>query len=130
MLAADYPLLDVFWTMLGFFLFVMWIWVLIAIFSDIFRSQDLGGWGKAGWFCLVLFLPVFGVLMYLVTRGDNMQTHAIEDAQAQDAALRGYVKSVVPEPTPADELAKLADLHDKGVINDAEYETQRSRVLA
>ena len=130
MLAVDYPLLNVFWTMLGFFFFVMWIWVLIAVFSDIFRSQDLGGGSKALWFMFVLFVPIFGVLMYLITRGNKMQTHAVEQAQAQDAAFRGYVKSVATEPTPADELAKLADLHDKGVINDAEYEAQRSRVLA
>src|SRR4051794_26190203 len=130
MLATDYPLLDLFWTMLFFFVFVIWIWTVVAIMMDIFRSPDLGGGSKALWFMFVLFLPIFGVLMYLVARGNKMHQHALDQAQAQNEAMTQYVRSVAPTSSPADELAKLADLHDQGLIDDSEYETQRAKVLA
>jgi hypothetical protein len=129
MLAYDYPLLSVFWTMLWFFAFVIWIWVLVAVFIDIFRSRDLSGWGKALWFLFVLFVPIIGVLTYLIARGHKMQEHATEDARAQDAAIRAYVQDAASAPSSADELQKLAGLRDHGVISEAEFEREKAKIL-
>jgi hypothetical protein len=130
MLAADYPLLDVFWTLLWFTAFVIWIWVLIDVMIDLFRSPDLSGWGKALWFLFVLFLPIIGVLTYLIARGDQMHQHAVEDAQAQDAAVRSYVRNVAgTPPSSADELTKLAGLRDHGVISEDEFEREKAKIL-
>jgi signal transduction histidine kinase len=131
LLAADYPLLNVFWTMLGFFLFFIWIWLLITVFADVFRSRDLSGFAKAMWLIFVIFLPYLGVFMYLIARGDNMHEHAVVDAQRQDAALRSYVQDAAGggARSTADELSKLVDLRDKGVITVEEYERQKTVVL-
>ena len=132
MLASDYPLLNVFWTMLGFFLFFIWIWLLITVFADVFRSRDLSGFAKAMWLIFVIFLPYLGVFMYLIARGDKMRDHAIDDAQNRDAAMRSYVQEAAGTGTKstADELSKLVDLRDKGVITVEEYERQKTVVLA
>jgi type VI protein secretion system component VasK len=129
-LAADYPFLDILWTMFIFFLFVIWIWILITVFADIFRRKDVGGGSKALWIIFVIVLPYLGVFVYLIARGHKMQEHAIESAQAQEQAMRQYVQSVAPAASPADELAKLADLKAKGVISDAEYEAAKAKALA
>jgi hypothetical protein len=129
MLAYDYPLLSVFWTMLWFFAFVIWIWVLVAVFIDIFRSRDLSGWGKALWFLFVLFVPIIGVLTYLIARGHKMQEHAQQDARAQDEAMRAYVQDAAGTPSSADELQKLAGLRDHGVISEAEFEREKAKIL-
>ena len=129
LLATEWGTGQVFWSMLWFFLFFIWIWLLIIVFSDIFRSHDLSGWGKALWLIFVFVLPYLGVFVYLIARGHKMQEHAVEAAQAQDTAMRQYVQSVAPV-SPADELAKLADLKAKGVIDDAEYERLKAKALA
>ena len=119
MLATDYPLLNLFWTMVEIFFFVIWIWILITVLIDVFRSHDLSGWAKALWLVFIVFLPLFGVLVYLIVRGGSMHERAVQAAQAQDAALKEYVQSVAATSggsSTADELAKLADLRDKGVI--------------
>src|SRR6266704_1217702 len=114
---SSYPLLNVFWTMFEFFLWVIWIWILIWVFIDIFRSHDLSGWAKALWFLFVLFIPLIGVLVYLIVRGGKMQERAARDAQAQDEAARAYIQQAAGSSTSsADQLAKLADLRDRGVI--------------
>jgi len=128
-LAADWGTGQVFWSMLWFFMFFIWIWLLIIVFSDIFRSHDLGGVAKALWIIFIILVPYLGVFVYLIARGHKMQEHAVEAAQAQDTAMRQYVQSVAPV-SPADELAKLADLKAKGVIDDAEYERLKAKALA
>jgi hypothetical protein len=128
---SSYPLLNVFWTMFEFFLWIIWIWILIWIFIDIFRSHDLSGWGKAGWFLFVLFIPLIGVLVYLIARGSSMQERAQQDARQQDQEFRQYVQQAAAS-TPAntaDQLAKLADLRDRGVISAEEFDREKAKVL-
>jgi hypothetical protein len=126
----QYPLLGVFWTIFEIFLWVIWFWILITVFVDIFRSHDLNGWGKALWFLFVLFIPLIGVLVYLIARGGKMHERAVRQAQQQDQQFREYVRETASSATPAEQLAKLADLRDKGVITAAEFEQQKAKVLA
>ena len=133
MLATDYPLLNLFWTMVEIFFFVIWIWILITVLIDVFRSHDLSGWAKALWLVFIVFLPLLGVLIYLIVRGGSMHERAVQAAQAQDAALKEYVQSVAATSggaSTADELAKLADLRDKGVITADQFEAQKAKLLA
>jgi len=130
--SSSYPLLNLFWTMFEFFLWVIWIWILIIVFIDIFRSSDLSGWGKALWFLFVLIIPLIGVLVYLIARGGSMHERAARQAQQQDADMRRYVQEAAagsPAST-ADQLAKLADLRDRGVISPEEFEREKARILA
>ena len=130
-LASSFGTGDVFWSMLWFFLFVIWIWLLISVFSDIFRSQDLSGWGKALWTIFVIVLPYLGVLVYLIARGHKMTEHSVQAAQAQDAATRSYIQGVAgSSPSPADEIARLADLRDKGVITDDDFAQGKAKLLS
>lgn len=129
-LAAEWGTGQVFWSMMWFFIFFIWIWLLITVFADIFRSHDLSGIAKAIWIIFVILVPYLGVFVYLIARGHKMQEHAMESAQAQEQAMRQYVQSVAPTASPADELAKLADLKAKGVISDAEYEAAKAKALA
>ncbi len=130
MLGYTYPLLNIFWTMLEIFAFVVYIWLLIAIFSDIFRSQDLGGGAKALWILFVFIIPLVGILVYLIARGGQMHERAAQQAQRQQEAFDSYVKEAAGSPTTADQLAKLADLKEKGVLSDAEFEVQKAKLLA
>jgi|HubBroStandDraft_6_1064221.scaffolds.fasta_scaffold746654_2 hypothetical protein len=134
MLATNYPILDAFLTMLYFFLFIIWIWLLITVFIDIFRSRDIGGGAKALWCIFVIVLPFLGVFVYLVARGGKMQERAAADAAQRQKAFDSYVKQTAGAPAGgdgvADQLSKLADLKAKGVITDAEFEAQKSKVLA
>jgi hypothetical protein len=129
MVAADWGSGQVFWSMLWFFVFFIWIWLLIVVFSDIFRSHDLSGWGKALWSIFVIVLPYLGVFVYLIARGHKMSQHAAEAAQQQEASLRQYVQQAATTSS-ADELTKLADLKAKGIIDDAEYARLKAKVLA
>jgi len=126
----SYPLLGAFWTILEIFLWVLWIWVLIYVFIDIFRSHDLSGWAKAGWFIFVLFIPLIGVLVYLIARGGEMQQRAAQDARQEDREARRYIQDAAGAPSPADQLTKLADLRDRGVITADEFEREKAKVLA
>ena len=128
MLAYTYPLLDFFWTMLGFFIFFIWIYLLIVVFSDIFRSHDMGGGVKALWLIFVIILPYLGVLIYLIARGGSMHERALKQAEQQQTSFNDYVKQTAGGNS-ADELAKLADLKAKGVLTDAEFEAQKAKVL-
>jgi hypothetical protein len=131
MLSAEWGTGQVFWSMLWFFLFFMWIWLVIVVFGDIFRSRDLGGWGKALWSIFIIFLPYLGVFVYLIARGHKMSEHAIQEAQERDAAMRSYVQSVAGSTTgAADEIAGLAELHAKGLLSDAEFEQGKAKVLS
>ena len=128
----SYPLLGAFWTIFLIFLWVVWFWVLIWVFIDIFRSRDLSGWAKALWFLFVLFIPLIGVLVYLIARGGSMQDRAAQQAQQQDQEFRSYVQETAAgsPACPADQLAKLADLRDRGVISAAEFDREKAKLLA
>ena len=128
----NYPLLNVFWTIFEIFLWVVWFWILITVFIDIFRSRDLSGWGKALWFLFVLFIPLIGVLVYLIVRGSSMHERQARDMQQQDAEARRYIQQAAAEApaSTADQLTKLADLRDRHVISDAEFEREKAKVLA
>ncbi len=128
MLAYYYPQQSLLWTMLEFFLFVIWIWILIAIFSDIFRSHDMSGWAKALWVIFVIVLPFLGILVYLIARGGKMQERTVKDAAQQKQAFDSYVREAAGSNT-ADDLAKLADLKEKGVLTDAEFQAQKAKLL-
>lgn len=129
MLAYDYPLLGLFWTMLWFFLWVAWIMLLFRVFADVFRSTDLGGFAKALWAIFVVFVPFLGVLIYMIARGRSMAARDLEQAQVQDAAFRAYVRSASSSNGTADELSKLADLQARGVISEAEFAQQKAKLL-
>jgi hypothetical protein len=130
MLAYDYPLLGIFWTMLWFFLFFVWIWILITVFADLFRSHDLSGFAKALWVIFVVILPFLGVLIYLIVRGKSMQERAMERAAQQEQQMREYVQDAAGSSGSADQLAKLADLKDRGVLTDAEFEAEKAKILS
>lgn len=131
MLGYTYPLADLFGTMLGFFVFFIWLWLLIIVFSDIFRSHDLGGLAKALWVIFVIILPFLGILVYLIARGGKMQERALAQAEQQQKAFDAYVKRAAGSSgSSVDELAKLADLKAKGVITDAEFDAQKAKLLA
>ena len=128
----SYPILGAFWTIFMIFLWVIWFWILITIIIDIFRSRDLSGWAKALWFIFILFLPLIGVLVYLIARGGSMQERAAQQAQQQDAEFRRYVQEAATDSpaNSADQLAKLADLRDRGVISADEFEREKAKLLA
>ncbi len=126
----SYPLLGAFWSIFIFFMWVIWIWILIYVFIDIFRSHDLSGWAKALWFIFLLFIPLIGVLVYLIARGGKMHERAVQQARQQDAEARAYIQQAAGSQTSADQLAKLADLRDRGVITPAEFEQQKAKILA
>ena len=128
---SSYPLLNVFWTIFEIFLWVIWIWILIWIFIDIFRSRDLSGGAKALWFLFVLFIPLIGVLVYLIARGSSMHERAVQDARHQDAEFRHYVQQAAASApaSTADQLTKLAVLRDRGVITPEEFEREKAKVL-
>jgi ABC-type multidrug transport system fused ATPase/permease subunit len=132
MIASSYPILDAFLTMLYFFLFIIWIWLLIMVFSDIFRSHDMGGGAKALWVIFVILVPYLGVFVYLIARGGKMHERAAAQAAEQQKAFDSYVKQAAgtSSDSTADQLSKLADLKTQGVISDAEFEAQKAKVLA
>jgi Phospholipase_D-nuclease N-terminal/Short C-terminal domain len=131
MLSYDYPLLGVFWTMLWFFLFFIWIWLLIMIFSDIFRNHEMSGVKKTLWVIFVIVLPFLGILMYLIFNGKSMQERGMRQAAQQQEDFRQYVKETAADTaSPADQLAKLADLKQQGILTDAEFEAQKTKILA
>jgi ABC-type multidrug transport system fused ATPase/permease subunit len=132
MIASSYALLDLFLTMLYFFLFIIWIWLLITVFADIFRSRDMGGGAKTLWVIFVILFPYLGVFVYLIARGGKMHERAAAQAAQQQKAFDSYVRQTAgTESTDtASQLAKLADLKAQGVLTDAEFATQKAKVLA
>ena len=132
----SYPLLNIFWTMFEFFAWVAWIWVLIWVITDIFRSPDLSGGAKAGWFAFVFFIPLIGLLCYLIARGGEMHNRAEARAARDYGYRRSYTSDVpasaAPEPraSTVDQLQSLADARDRGTITDQEFEAQKAKILA
>ena len=130
MLASQYPLLDLFWTLFFVFAFVVWFWILIAIFTDLFRSHDLGGLAKALWVVFVIVVPVVGILVYLIVRGHGMHERAAVEAQQEEQEFDAYVRQTAGGTNTADELAKLAQLKENGTITQAEFDAQKAKLLA
>lgn len=125
------PLLDLFWAMLMFYLFFLWIWLLIKLFADIFR-RDLSGWAKAGWTIFLILVPFLAALIYLIAEGKGMAEREVRDYQAVQSAQEEYIRSVAGSggPSPADEVAKLAALRDRGVLTNEEFEAQKAALLS
>jgi hypothetical protein len=127
----DFGLWEVLVSMFWFMLLVAWIWLLISILTDIFRDRDLGGGAKALWTLFIIFLPWLGALVYLIARGSSMGERNLRAAQAREQEFRAYVQDAAAGSTsPADEIRKLAELRDQGVLSDAEYEQAKSRALS
>ena len=125
------PLLDLLLAMFWFFIFIAWIWLLIRIFVDIFRSDDISGWVKALWVLFVIVLPFLGVLIYLIARGGKMQERAMREAEQRDVATREYIRSAADsEASTSDEIAKLAQLRDEGTLTEDEFQAQKAKLLA
>ena len=129
-LAYNYPILSLIWMMFVFFVFVLWIWLLIAVFMDIFRSHDLGGGMKAVWVFFIIILPFLGVLVYLIARGGKMHERQAQQVADQQKAFDSYIKQTAGSGSTADDLAKLADLKSQGVLTDAEFEAQKAKILS
>ncbi len=130
MFGYAYPILSLIWMMFVFFVFILWIWLLISVFMDIFRSHDLSGVAKAFWVLFVIILPFLGVLVYLIARGGKMHERAVDQAAEQQKAFDTYVKQTAGAGSNAEELSKLADLKTQGVLSDAEFEAQKAKLLA
>jgi Short C-terminal domain/Phospholipase_D-nuclease N-terminal len=129
-IAADYPFLNILWSMIIFFVWVTWIWMMILILSDVFRRQDLSGWGKAGWTIFLIVLPFLGALIYLIAQSDGMAERRAQDAQGQKAQMDDYVRSVAGSGGPAAEIDKAKQLLDSGAINQTEFEAIKAKALA
>ncbi|MFI1286840.1 SHOCT domain-containing protein [Streptomyces sp. NPDC020858] len=129
-LAVDYPLLNMFWTMMMVFFWVLWFVLLFRVIGDIFRDDALSGWGKAGWSLFVILLPFLGVFVYLIARGRGMGERELRRAQRNEEQFRSYVRESAASANPADELARLADLKNRGEITAAEFEQAKAKVLS
>jgi hypothetical protein len=129
-LAADYPFLDILWTMLIFFAWVIWFWILIRVLVDVFRRHDISGWGKAGWTLFMIVVPFLGVLIYLIAHGQDMGKRDLEEARAQRAQFDDYVRSVAPEDGGAAQIAQAKSLLDSGTITQDEYDRLKAKALA
>ena len=130
MLAADYPFLDVLYTLLIFFFWVIWFWLLITVFSDVFRRSDLSGWGKAGWIILVIVLPYVGVFIYMIANHQGMTERSTKEVKAQQQQFDDYVRYVAGNGGPADQVEKAKQLLDSGAIDAAEFEQLKRKALA
>ena len=129
-IAADYPLMEIVWTMLVFFGWVIWFWLLITVFADLFRRHDISGWGKAGWMLLVIVLPFLGVLLYMIAQGKELAERSASEAAARRGEFEGYVREVASNGGPSDQIAKAKDLLDRGAIDQAEFEGIKRQALA
>lgn len=129
MLAADYPFLDAMWTMLVFFCWILWLWLLFTIWGDIFRRHDISGWAKAGWLVFTIVLPFLGAFVYLITQNDGMTARSSEQARAQRAQFDEYVRDAAGSDGPASQIDKAKQLLDSGAITTAEFETLKQKAL-
>ena len=127
--AGEFGVGQVLLSMFYFTLFFIWVWLLISVFGDIFRSHDMGGGAKAAWCIFVIVAPFLGVFVYLVARGRKMGEHAVEEAQRQDAATREYIRQTAGTASAAEELTKLAALRDQGVIDEAEFQSLKANLV-
>ncbi|MFG2332557.1 SHOCT domain-containing protein [Streptomyces sp. NPDC048604] len=130
-LAADYPLLEVFWTTFWIFLWILWFMLLFRIITDIFRDDDLSGWGKAGWMVFVVLLPFLGVFVYLIARGKGMGNRELSAARKSEQAFRSYVQDAAGSGrSTTDELTRLGELKNSGQITEEEFQAAKAKILA
>jgi putative oligomerization/nucleic acid binding protein/phospholipase D-like protein len=127
---AAYPFLSGFWYLLVFFAWIIWFWLLITVFADLFRRDDISGWGKAGWIVFVIVLPYLGVLVYLIAEHSGMTERSNRQTQAARQEFDQYVQSVATQTDPAEQIAKAKQLLDSGTITQAEYERIKQKALA
>jgi hypothetical protein len=127
-IAADYPFLDVLWTMIVFFAWLAWIWIAITVFIDVFRRDDISGWGKAAWVVFVIVLPFLGVLVYLIAQHDGMRERSAKQAQAQKQEFDQYVRETAGGS--AADIAKAKELLDSGAITQEEFDKLKAKALA
>ena len=130
MVAASYPFLDVLWSMVIFFAFIIWIWLLITVFADVFRRRDIGGGMKAVWIIFVILLPYLGVLIYLIAEHNGMADRSEAQMQQMKAQQDDYIKSVASSASPADQIAQAKSLLDSGAITQAEFDAIKAKALA
>src|SRR5262245_33672831 len=130
MLAASYPFLDVVWTMVIFFLWVLWFWLLFTVFADVFRRHDLSGWGKAGWIIFCIVLPFLGVFVYLISQGKSMSERNVRQAQDAQAQFDDYVRQTAGTGGAAAEIERAKGLLDAGAITQSEYDSLKAKALA
>jgi hypothetical protein len=128
--AADYPLLDVFWTIVIFFVWVAWIWTVVTVLADVFRRRDLSGWAKAAWIIFVIAVPFLGVLAYLIGHSNDMAERNVKEAQVSRAQFDDYVRTVAAGDGPATEIQKAKGLLDSGSITGEEFESIKAKALA
>jgi hypothetical protein len=129
--AADYPFLNILWSMIIFFAWVIWIWMMITILSDVFRRRDISGWGKAAWTVFLIVVPFLGALIYLISNHDGMIDRNVKQAQTAQAEFDDYVKTVATKGGgPSAEIEKAKSLLDSGAINQSEFEALKAKVLA
>ena len=128
MLGESWGVGEVLWTMIWFTLFFIWIWLLIIVFTDVFRSHDMGGFAKFLWVLFIIVMPYLGVLVYIIARGHKMSEHAAAAAAAQDVAARAYIRDAATS-SPAQEIQKLSDLKSQGIIDDAEYQRLKAQIV-
>lgn len=129
MILANYNFASFLWDVLVIFAFVIWFWLLILVFGDLFSRHDIGGWGKAGWIVLVVIIPYFGVFIYLIANGKSMGERAAAKAQAQQSEMDDYVRSVASSDSSADQIAKGKQLLDSGAITQAEFDQLKAKAL-
>jgi hypothetical protein len=129
-IAADYPFMDVLWTMIIFFCWVIWIWMMIMILTDVFRRRDISGWGKAGWTVLLIVLPFLGALVYLIAQHDGMAQRAAERVGAQQAQFDSYVRERAGQTSLTAEIDRARRLRDEGTITEAEFEALKTKALS
>ena len=129
-IAADYPFLDVLWTMIIFFAWVIWIWMMVGILTDVFRRPDIGGWAKAAWTVFLIVLPFLGALVYLISQHEAMAERRMKDLRDQQAMIDEHIRTVATSEGPATEIANAKRLLDSGAIDEAEYEKLKRQVLA
>ena len=127
--AADYPLLDVFWTILIFFSWIAWIWILVVILTDVFRRRDIGGFAKAAWVVFLIVLPFIGVLVYLIAQHDGMAERNAEQAKAMEQAFDDRVKVAAASAGPAAEIEKAEQMLSRGTITQTEFDALKARAL-
>jgi hypothetical protein len=128
--AADYPFLNILWSMIVFFAFVVWLWMLFAVFADLFGRHDISGWGKAAWTMLLIVLPYLGVFIYLIAHGSEMAQRSAKQARDNQAQFDDYVRDVAADGGPAAEIERAKQLLDEGTINQAEYDSIKRKALA
>jgi hypothetical protein len=130
-IAADYPFLDILWSMIIFFVWVVWIWMMVIILTDVFRRTDLSGWGKAGWTVFLIVLPFLGAFIYLIAQGNNMADRRAAEVRGQKAQFDDYVKTVAADGGgAAAEIEKAKQLLDSGAITQTEFDQLKTKALA